>query len=322
MSEEDGLIWAFDVDPTGRATELDWSGLDAPSSEGFRWIHLELEAESAQSWLRERSGLSEIEYEALLADETRPRTTPVGEGLLLILRGVNMNPGADPEDLVSLRLWADEKRVVTVRRRRLLALEDMQSRTLRGKGATNVGEFVAELADRMVERMADVVNDLNEGLDAIEEGEIQRPRDQRAALIDLRRTSISLRRYLSPQRDALARLCTERVTWLGERERLQLREVLDRTTRFVEDLEAARERAAVTQEELSNGLAEQLNNRMYALSIVAGVFLPLSFLTGLLGINVDGIPGAETGWAFAAVCGALALLGVGELVLFRRLGWL
>ena len=80
---------------------------------------------------------------------------------------------------------------------------------------------------------------------------------------------------------------------------------------------AARERAAVTQEELASRVAEQLNQRMYALSIVAGVFLPLSFATGLLGINVAGIPGAETGWAFAAVCGALAVLGVGEQG-FRR----
>ena len=90
----------------------------------------------------------------------------------------------------------------------------------------------------------------------------------------------------------------------------------------VEDLEAARERTAVTQDELDNRLSEQLNRRMYALSIVAGIFLPLSFVTGLLGINVAGIPGSETGWAFAAVCAALAVVGVGELWLFRKSGWL
>ena len=60
---------------------------------------------------------------------------------------------------------------------------------------------------------------------------------------------------------------------------------------------------------------------MYALSIIAGVFLPLSIATGLLGINVAGIPGAETWWAFAAVCAVLSLLGVGEVILFRWLRW-
>ncbi len=193
---------------------------------------------------------------------------------------------------------------------------------MRGRGATSVGEFIAELADGLIGRMADVLGALGEGLDSVEEEVAGTPEAQRAALIDLRRQSIALRRYLSPQRDALARLSTERISWLGERERLQLREVLDRTTRYVEDLEAARERAAVTQEALANRLAEQLNSRMYALSVVAGVFLPLSFLTGLLGINVAGIPGAETWWAFAAVCGSLGLLTIGEVLLFRRLGWL
>lgn len=103
---------------------------------------------------------------------------------------------------------------------------------------------------------------------------------------------------------------------------MQLREVLDRTTRYVEDLEAARERSVVTQEELASRTAEELSQRMYALSIVAGVFLPLSFVTGLLGINVAGTPGAQTWWAFAAVCVSLAFLAAGEFLLFRRLRWL
>ena len=170
--------------------------------------------------------------------------------------------------------------------------------------------------------MASVLSDLDEGLDSIEEQDEQTPaREQRKRLLELRRQAIRLRRYLSPQRDALARLSVERLAWLGERERLELREVLDRTTRYVEDLEAARERAALSQEELASALSEELNHRMYALSVVAGVFLPLSFLTGLLGINVAGIPGAETSWAFAAVCASLVLVGVAELLLFRRLRW-
>lgn len=329
MSGKSGLLFAFDIEPSGRGTELGWDDLDSPIEGGYRWIHLELEAERAQAWLRERSGLDELQCEALLADETRPRSTPMGDGLLLILRGVNHNPGADPEDMVAMRLWADAKRVITFRRRHLLAIQEVHASVLAGRGADSVGDFVAELADRLVEPVAEVLADLEDGLDAIEAREVAEgdespgpPRALRASLIDLRRQSITLRRYLSPQRDALARLTSERLPWLQDRERLHLREVLDRTTRYVEDLEAARERAVVSQEELATRLSEQLNRRMYALSIVAGVFLPLSFATGLLGINVGGIPGAATDWAFFAVCAALGALAVGEVVLFRRLGWL
>ncbi len=322
MSGNDGLIWAYRVDDGGQARAVEWDSLDAPET-GFCWAHLDLEAAPATRWLREKSGLSEIECSALLAEETRPRATLMRDGLVLILRGVNLNPGADPEDMVSVRMWVEADRVITVRRRRLLALEDVRERFAEGRGASNVGEFVSELADRLVERMSGVIGGLDERLDHLEEGDQSGDeRETRRKLAGLRRESIALRRHLAPQRDALARLCTERLPWLGDLARLALREALDRTTRYVEDLEATRERAAVAQDELASRLSEQLNRRMYALSVVAGVFLPLSFVTGLLGINVGGIPGADTGWGFAAVSASLVLLALGEIALFRRVGWL
>ena len=76
-----------------------------------------------------------------------------------------------------------------------------------------------------------------------------------------------------------------------------IREIAERTSRFVEDIDAAKDRAAITQEELNSRLSEQMNKAMYVLSIVAAIFLPLGLLTGLLGINVGGIPGAENKWA-------------------------
>jgi zinc transporter len=78
----------------------------------------------------------------------------------------------------------------------------------------------------------------------------------------------------------------------------------------------------VIQDELANAVAERLNARMYVLSVVAAVFLPLGFVTGLLGVNVAGVPGADTPWAFAAVAGGSAAVAAVEVWLFRRLGWL
>ena len=67
--------------------------------------------------------------------------------------------------------------------------------------------------------------------------------------------------------------------------------------------------------------AEQLNRRMYVLSIVAAVFLPLGFLTGLLGINVAGIPGSESPWGFLIFVALLCALVGGQLWYFRKKGW-
>jgi zinc transporter len=93
-------------------------------------------------------------------------------------------------------------------------------------------------------------------------------------------------------------------------------------TRHIEDLDEARDRAAVTQEQLINSLSEQMNNKMYILSIVAAIFLPLGFLTGLLGINVGGIPGADSKLGFSVF--VILLVGVVgfQIWFFKKKKWL
>jgi len=98
---------------------------------------------------------------------------------------------------------------------------------------------------------------------------------------------------------------------------MRLREVADKITRYIEDLDSARERAAVVQDELSSCLAERLNKNTYLLSIIAAIFMPLSLLTGLLGINVGGIPGEKWPWSFASATIGIFVLGVIEYWLFK-----
>ena len=103
---------------------------------------------------------------------------------------------------------------------------------------------------------------------------------------------------------------------------LRLREVGDRLVRHIEDLDAVRERAAVVQEELLSRMSEQMNSRMYVLSVVAAIFLPLGFLTGLLGINVGGIPGADYPLAFLMFIGMLVVVVILQFLVFRWRNWL
>ncbi len=143
-------------------------------------------------------------------------------------------------------------------------------------------------------------------------------RELRALLFDLRGQSIALRRFIAPQRETIGRLYAERVSRLDDETRARLREAADRITRHLEDLDAAREQAAVTYEELSARLAEQMNDTMYRLSIVAAIFLPLGLLTGLLGVNVGGIPGTESSIGFAVVTVSLLVLTVLQWWWFKR----
>jgi len=130
-----------------------------------------------------------------------------------------------------------------------------------------------------------------------------------------------LRRYLRPQRDAIAKLTPENVGWLGEEDAVELREIGERYTRLVESIESSREELDVSQDELNNRADERINSRLYLLALISAVFLPLGFLTGLLGMNVGGMPGIDSGWGFWVAVGLMMCVTVAILLSMHRARW-
>lgn len=318
-----GLIAAYLLDGRGGGEQIDWQAVTEWTPErGLLWVHLDYTHDPVRDWLTKGSGLDAVTARALIAEETRPRVESSPNGLLVILRGVNTNPGEDPEDMVSIRVWLEPERIITCRMRRLMSIEDIREAIAKGVGPSRSGDFLVQLTERLVARIGEFSANIQDVIDALEDEVLTtESRSLRARLAMTRRKVIELRRYLSPQRDALNRLVAERPALIGEINNLQLREYADLLTRYVEDLDSARDRAAVTNEELANRLAEQLNNRLYLLAVVATIFLPLGFVTGLLGINVGGIPGAENASGFLIVLGMLAALGFLEYLLLKWRKW-
>ena len=321
----EGLIHAVLLDGKGggrvpSAAEIaNWT-----PAQGRLWLHFDVNNPRTRDWFRDHSNVPRLIGEALLASETRPRAQPMGDGFLVVLRGVNLNPDSDPEDMVAIRVWADDQRIITTRKRNLLSVEHIRAELMAGNGPRDSGAFLVILADQLITRMGSTLDGFDDRLSDIEERIIAgAPVDgMRLSMADMRRELITLRRYLSPQREAISRLAAEKSAWLSDQHQHRLREVNDRLTRYIEDMDAVRDRAVVVQEELLSHLSEQLNQRMYTLSIISAIFLPLGFLTGLLGINVGGIPGTENGQAFWWVVGSLLVFVAVQLIVFRRFRWL
>lgn len=320
-----GLVFACVLNGLGGGKAVDWDVVRKwqPGGEPI-WVHLDRSAPETVRWLAEDSGLEPAVAKALLEQETRPRIFKSGRSLVAILRGVNLNAGADPDDMVALRIYVSKDRLITVRQRPLMTPRDMLKELLEnGDGATSTPELFVRLAERLTERMNSVVINLDEVLDEIEQQLDSKPgQELRGRLSDVRQTAVSLRRYIGPQREALSEIQIERPDWLGAPLSVLLRETSNKLQRYVEDLDAARDRAIVIRDEITNRQADAMNQRMYALSVIAGIFLPLSFLTGLLGINVGGMPGVENGWAFWLTCLVLVILVAIEIYIFRRLKWI
>lgn len=293
-------------------------------SEKFAWVHMDAGHPDTRPWLEtEVSYLDKFIIQALLAEETRPRLTEVGDGAILILRGMNFNAESSHEDMVSIRLWFDGQRVISLQKRSSRAVSDIEQRIKQGKGPKTAGHFIAQLTSRLFEQMEPVLLELSTAADDIEEKvqEAVSP-ELRESIVSVRKKAIIFRRYMAPQRDEIAKLRVSELECLTETNRRQLHECLINIMRYVEDLDAIRERAQIVKDEIAHLLADRLNKNMYVLSVIAAIFLPLSFLAGLLGINVGGIPGAQNDNAFWIVTGILAVIVGLQTLIFRKLKWL
>lgn len=329
-----GLIHALMLDGSGGAKELVWQESSPESSQIANpqistpsnttqenlWLHFNYDEPESQQWIENNSGLNRIAVESLLSEETRPHVLTRGDNLLIVLRGVNLNPGEDPEDMVSLRVWTDGKRLISTRKRKLLSTEDVLDSLRDQVGPENIASLLVDWIDRIVRRMSSTVDNLEDDVLAIEDKLFSDENSGiRTALLRARKQSIGIRRYLSPQREALNRLIGEPLSWLDDFNRLRLRSIADRQIRHIEDIDAVTERARMAQEELSNKISEQMNKRSYVLTIVAAIFLPLGFFTGLMGINVGGMPGVDYSQAFWIVLGICSgILGLLLMVFYWR----
>lgn len=319
------IIHAYEITPSGFGNQLSDDNLnEATALPSLTWVHLDGTNPESKTWLSKQNDvIDNIITDALLATETRPRIIEFDSGFLLILRGVNLNEDANPEDMISIRLWIEADRIISVQRYDFKAIADMQQRLASGNGPKSPGEFLCQLIARLFDRMGPIFTSLNEHLDSTEEQVLESPDStQRQAITLIRKQAISYRRYMIPQREVIAMLRTSEVAWLSQTHKRRLQESLDQLLRYIEDIDIIRERAQIVKDELANALADKMNKNMYLLSIVAAVFLPLGFFTGLLGINVGGLPGVDNNAAFLIVS-LICLIFAGIILgLFRYLKWL
>ncbi|SDG10524.1 zinc transporter ZntB [Phytopseudomonas seleniipraecipitans] len=331
MYEEDnaqwGLVHGFVLDGKGGAHAVAREQLDALQLEEGQslWLHWDRGHPQTQSWLRRDSGLNEFACDLLLEENTRPRALPLpNDELLVFLRGVNLNPGAEPEDMVSVRIFAEARRIISLRLRPLRATEDLIDRLQAGKGPTTASELVLQLSDYLTDKVEDLVSELSELVDDQEEkvDNDERALPDHGLLLQIRRRAAGLRRFLSPQRDIYAQLTRSQLPWLTHEDGLYWNELNNRLLRYLEELELTRERIGLLLEAENRRMDLRMNRIMFRFGIITCVFLPMSFLTGLLGINVGGIPGADSSYGFLVACLLMVLIGVGQWLLFRRLRWL
>ncbi|HEX8401055.1 MAG TPA: CorA family divalent cation transporter [Allosphingosinicella sp.] len=290
---------------------------------GFLWLHLHGRDESDVSVLKRQDHIPDVAAHALLATETRPRCDRVDYGAIINLRGPGELDPDDSDRLVSIRLWVHQNRVTSVSRRRMNATKAVMAHARAGK-IQDAGDLVAAYALAISLELDPQVAALGDSLDDIESGleDIKSLYKYRASITKVRSEAIAFRRFVAPNRDALLTLAAFDFEWLNEDDRLHIREAADKFARMAEELEAVRERAGLLHEQITDLRGEQVEQRSLYIGVLAFIFLPLTFITGLFGMNVEGIPIDKNPWAFWIIAGLCVLVGVIVLVWFAWRHWL
>jgi len=292
------------------------------SGPGFIWVHIDAGTDDELGLLR-GADIPDVAANALVATETRPRCDRIDEGAIVNLRGPAAEELDNSDRLVSIRMWIRRGKVNSVTRRSLAATAAVAAQMEAGR-ILDPGDLVAAFARAISKQLDPEVALLGDTLDDYE-SELDDSRALyrlRSSIARIRSDSIAYRRFVAPNRDALVTLADLDFLWLAEEDRLHIREAADRFARMTEELEAVRERSALLHEQLTDLRGEQMETRALLISIVAFIFLPLTFITGLLGMNVEGIPYAKEPWAFWAVVAFCFVTGALVLAWFMWRHWL
>jgi len=250
-------------------------------------------------------------------DGTRPFLLRVEDGFVINLRAFNFSPDHPNEDMISLRCWVTDSRLVTVAKNPIRAVETLAANINDDDTPASIWH---RLVTDLIENMSVVVRELEDKADEIEDEVVDTTRSSPTTRLNqLRRTLIQTSRFLVPQREVFN--SAQKLRFPDSDESLFPFEITQDSVRYVEDLATIRDHCLLMQEEINSQNASEMNHRMLILSVAGGVFLPLTFVAGLLGMNVSGIPWATSPFAFAVVCLAMVLIAAILIVWLIRRMW-
>ncbi len=324
MSENSHIILSYAFDKSGKAGKLDNQKVAQElENDGLAWVHLDANHDDTKIWLeKEASYLDHLIIDALIAEETRPRIVEFETGLLIILRSVNLNKGSEPEDMVSLRIWIDNCRIITIQRRDMKAVYTFAKNLDSGKVIKNSGEFLYNLLYESLSDTASFIYGISDALDYLE-AKVTSTHDMkfRERIIQIRGQSAVFKRYLLPQKEVIKKLQTVEQKWITDWARRHFQENYDNITRMIEESQEACERSQILHDELSNALSEKLNRSMYKLSIITSIFMPLTYVTGIFGMNIGGVPGINDPQAFNVCMFTMLMIFLLQVFFFKRGKW-
>ena len=321
LPDHESLLYSASITPSGIGATAD-AYLNNPSTDNILWLHLCAINPKTRQWLETETDIDQSMIEAMLAEDTRPRALIRDDEMLVNIRGMNLLDPDNQESMISIRMWFKDNVVITIRRRDILAIEDVKCFIEEGNGPKSIGNFLTMVTERLYARMESHIENLDDCVSMVEEKVAIDPEaDVARDIATIRRRNAEFRRHIIPQKLVLEHLIKSNVGWLAEESIESIIESHDKVTRYTEDLNDIRDRVQILNEEIWQLQAKQLNKTAFMFSVAATIFLPLSFFTGLMGINVGGMPGLDNVAGFWIVVVICVLIFIALIIMFRKRHW-
>jgi len=295
---------------------------------GFKnWIDVQgLGSEAALRQVGTRFGLHPLALEDVVNVPQRPKTEIYPDHLLLITRAARLTPGMEPR-FEQVAIFLGEDYVLTFQERHSDVLEPVAQR-LHVSGNRPIRRFGSDylayaILDAVVDGYYPLEERIAEYLEQLEPRVLQHPVPRMLdQLAEVSRMLVTLRRVLVPQRAAVGVLLETEFASVSDDVRPFVRDTLDHCAQLVEGNESNRELTTALMNTYLSVMSHRTNEVMKVLTVMASLFIPLTFLAGIYGMNFEAMPELQSAWGYPALLGLMALVAVGMLVFFQRRGWL
>jgi magnesium transporter len=313
-----------------QATEHETASVDECAAfrgaAGVTWVHVTgVHDVALLSLLGECFGLHPLVLEDIANTDQRPKLEDYGDYVYIVLRLLHDgSPGREiATEQVSLILGRDF--VLSFEEAEPTAFDAVRERlrTNRGRMREQGADHLAySLLDAVVDNYFVVLERLGERLEQLYDEVGSRPSPRTPTLLHtLRREVVLLRRAVWPLREVLGSLERGSTALVMAETRVYLRDVYDHTVHAIETLESFRDMVAGIHDIHLMGLSNRLNEIMKVLAIIATIFMPLSFIAGIYGMNFRNMPELDWPWAYPVVLGVMLAIGGGMLYYFKKKKW-
>lgn len=296
------------------------AGGDADGSGDVTWVDVDVSRPAGADWLRTGSGLGEAVRQQLLHPGRSSRRESLEQGLLVVLCAESAEaPGSR---VITLALLLERNRVLTVRSEPIEAIDEVRRHVQAGTGPRTPLELLAATVVAIKRRLEPVISRLSEDTGEMEDRVLGEDAGAPTETLSaLRRDVFRAKRYVSAFETVLTLIRSDPTIAATAPERRALAGAGELLGRYLSTLEDCRERTVLLHDLIEARVSRSMSRATYNLTIVATVFLPLTFVTGLLGMNVAGIPESHSPWGFWIVVIGLTALAVVSWVLLRWSEW-